>query len=464
MSDPFDALRRRDPEEVPVDRLPAEEVRRRGDTRRRRRTALQGAAATLAVVAVVGGVALGTGVVDRSAPQPPPASQGPSPSPSPTRAADPSPVVDPKVVTAIPADFPLADGYPTDTGADVDRQGPAADVDAFTEMTACDETLERLPHEDRLAATFTQPEDFRGRELTTYASESDASDQLAAIVNLYQGCSRQGFEGGPDTVTTIDLGALGDTSYRITRYSELDGAYPPGMESIVVVQVGNALLLSSEADEGGGTLRAIRQATLRAEGAVVRVAEAMCVFAADGCGDEHTPGLLAQADFEHLTDFRTTWSRSDDGFSSADCRESIPAALLDRGATAEVYEGRSDEGVVNARGITTFTDYPDAGSAADAFTAAAQDLAACGDPVTSVDRGEMTWTMFSSPAPEVCTECGTAWLHAVGVALAGDRVVAVNLSWIGDLELVVGAEDPPPMSAVMGVAAEVAAQEGGGQG
>ena len=462
MPDPFDTLRRRDPEEVPVDRLPADEVRRRGDTRRRRRTTLQGAAATLAVAAVVGGVAFGTGAVDRTAPAPPPASQGPSPSPSPTRAADPTPVVDPDAVTAIPAGFPLADGYPADAGVDEERQGPAADVDAFTGMQACDEQLERRPHADRLAATFSQPEDYRGRELTTYTSESDALDQLTRVVTLYEGCPRQSFEGGPDTVTTVEPGSLGDSSYTITRYSELDGSYPPGMEVIVAVQVNNALLLSSEANEGGGSLQGIRQAAGRAEGVVGAVVQAMCVFAADGCGERHAAGLLAQADFEHLTEFRTTWSRSRPDVGSDDCRETIPATVLERGATVEVYDGHSEDDALNARGITTFTQYPSEAAAADAYTAAREDLAACSDqPVTTVDRGDMTWRMFSSPAPEVCTECGTAWLHAVGLALAGDRVVAVNLSWIGDLEMVVGADDPPPMSAVMGVATEVAVQEGG---
>ena len=73
MADPFDTLRRHDPDAMPVDRLPAAEVRRRGDARRRRRTALQGAAAVLAVVAVVGGVSLATGAPTPTLPQPAPA-------------------------------------------------------------------------------------------------------------------------------------------------------------------------------------------------------------------------------------------------------------------------------------------------------------------------------------------------------------------------------------------------------
>ena len=109
MSDPFETLRHREPA---VDRLPAEEVRRLGD-RRRRRTALQAGAATLAVLAVLGGT-LGSGVlVDRTAPAP----AGPSPAtPEPSASADAtqspeSPAAAPARLD-IPADFPLASADP----------------------------------------------------------------------------------------------------------------------------------------------------------------------------------------------------------------------------------------------------------------------------------------------------------------------------------------------------------------
>ena len=62
-------------------------------------------------------------------------------------------------------------------------------------------------------------------------------------------------------------------------------------------------------------------------------------------------------------------------------------------------------------------------------------------------EGEATyWRLITKPAPEVCTECGAGWLHATGIGLVDDRVVGLNVSWIGDLETVVGDDDPPPIS------------------
>jgi hypothetical protein len=449
-----------------MDRLPADEVRRRGDARRRRRTALQGAAATLAVAAVVGGVAFGTGAVDSTAPDPPPpASQGPRPTPEPAGAATPSPteVADPDAVTAIPPDFPLADGFPEDTGADMDVQGPGPEVEAFTEMTACDRTLQRVAHEDRLAAAFSQPEDYRARELTTYASAAGAADQLAGIVDLYQVCPRETYEASPDTVVEVLPGTLGDASYTIVRRGEMDGGYVPGMEVVVAVQVDNAVLLSGESHEGGASPASVRSAQRHAEDRVTGLVDAMCVFTAGGCAAGEPAGsadLLALADAVELTGFATDWTETDDALDTDDCRTTVPASLV-AGPLAEVrFEGhsRDDAEVVNARLASAVASFPSAEAAAEAFDTAREDILACGEgrsEVASRQTGTSYWRMVGAPAPEVCTQCGAAWLHATGVALLDDRVVALNLSWIGDLETVVGADDPAPVSRVLSVAADL---------
>ena len=470
MADPFDTLRRRDPEEVPVDRLPAEEVRRRGDARRRRRTALQGAAATLAVAAVVGGVAFGTGAVDRTSPAPPPASQSPTPSPpptEPTEPAQPSPTraADPDAVTAIPPDFPLAAGYPEVTGVDQELDGPGPDVEAFTELSACGETLDRLPHEDRLATTFSQPEDYRARELTTYASAAGAVDELARIVGRYEACPRETFEASPDTVVEVEPGTLGDASFSVVRRYETDGSPVPGIEVIVAVQHGTALLLSSESNEGGGSPEAVRQARRAGERAVAGAVDAMCVFAADPCGPVEPVepvgrgDLLALGDADELTGFTTDWTDTGEALDTDDCRRTVPASLGDARLAAVDHEGhsRDDADVVNAKLVSAVASFPSAAAAEAGFDAARRDILDCGDgraEVASKQTGSSYWRMLSAPAPEVCTQCGAAWLHATGVALLDDRVVAVNLSWIGDLEMVYGADDPPPVSRVLSAAAD----------
>ena len=467
MSDPFDVLRHRDPEELPVDRLPADEVRRRGDARRRRRTALQGAAATLAVAAVVGGVAFGTGVVDRTAPEPPPASQGPSPTPSDEPQPSPTQAVDPDVVTAIPADFPLAAGYPEVTGVDEELQGPAPDVETFGGVSACDRALvDAAEPTARLATTFAQPEDYRARQLTTYASQADAVAQLDAFVSLHQACPRETWPDSPDTVIDVAPGTVGDASWTIARTYEMDGSFVPGIEVVVAARVGNAILFSSESNEGGGDASAVRQSRRMGERAVAPVLDAMCVFAADGCPPPRatTEALLTLDDVQEVTGFTTTWAPVEHELEG-DCRERVPLTVLDDGGVATAFEGhgKDDPDVRNAQVSSAVARYASDEEAAEAYATAVQQAGGCRDDREQLSEGgedgTTYWRLLSAPAPEVCTQCGAAWLHGTGVALVGDRVVAVNVSWIGDLEMVAGSDDPAPLPQLLDRAAERAPEE-----
>ncbi len=116
--------------------------------------------------------------------------------------------------------------------------------------------------------------------------------------------------------------------------------------------------------------------------------------------------------------------------------------------------------------VSALAVYPDATTAANAFEQARADIDGCvrlgpasgeWDPVEGATAsGPTYWQLSTTPAPEVCTECGTAWVHAQGVALVDDRIAAVTISWIGDLEGLVGAEAPGPMAAALERAAEVA--------
>jgi hypothetical protein len=102
--------------------LPASEVRRRGERLRRRRTGLRTLGGALAVAVVLGGVALTTGMDGHTTPAP--ATQ----SPGPTTAA---------TAMAIPAWFPLDQGYP-DPGGDGSVTGPSSSpAAAFAPIEAC---------------------------------------------------------------------------------------------------------------------------------------------------------------------------------------------------------------------------------------------------------------------------------------------------------------------------------------
>jgi hypothetical protein len=121
--DPLDTLSRlADGQAGPM--LPALEVRRRGDRLRRRRTGLRALGGALAVAVVLGGVALTTGMDGGTTPEPAPATQ----SPRPTTAA---------TAMAIPAWFPLDQGYP-DPGGDGSVTGPSSSpAAAFAPIEAC---------------------------------------------------------------------------------------------------------------------------------------------------------------------------------------------------------------------------------------------------------------------------------------------------------------------------------------
>ena len=463
MSDPWKTLR---DQEGTVDRLPADEVRRRGDRRRSRRTALQALGATAAVVAVVGGVALTSSGLTTTAPEPPPASQGPSPTqpdePDVSRGATPA-----TVVTEIPDDFPLALGYPEDDGSDTSLAAPGPDVEAFDQVTACGQPFDHGEPTDRLATGFSQPEDYRARELTLYESEEAARDTLSRLAQLFRDCPREEADTDPASASLIDVGptSLGEETFVIARTYEYDGAPAIGLELILASRVGNAVLLSSVANEGGSSRRDVDRQTADQVGALFPVVAQMCVFATGGCDalgtSPSTGGLLAQADVEYVTDFTTEWS-TPDSFTSDECWAGIPATLLGAGTASAVYEGRSKDDLLNARVLSTSTRFPSPDDAAEAFATSRTDIDGCGsdeEMLATKESPTTYWRLISQPAPEVCTECGTAWLHATGIALVDDMVVAINVSWIGDLETVVGVDDPPPVSALLTLAADVADQE-----
>jgi hypothetical protein len=265
--DPFDALRH--PKAREVERmLPPAEVRALGDRMRRRRTAFRAVAAAAAVAVVTtGGVALGGQL--SGAPSPvPPASQVPSPQPSATKSVpteSPSPSLresdspDSHVWrTTIPERFPLAMGYPEARSVDARLVGPGPDVAAFGELSACRRSYEAVADEvDRLAVTFTQPEDVRARALTLHETDVAAQENLAGLAELFDSCPREEFGSGGAALVQVSEAAPGDDAFVAIRTWEQDGLPVPGLELIYVVRVGNALLLQSTYNEGGGNEKLI---------------------------------------------------------------------------------------------------------------------------------------------------------------------------------------------------------------
>jgi hypothetical protein len=331
-------------------------------------------------------------------------------------------------------------------------------VPAFDEVRACDSTLLSRSSAgvvDRLAVTFSQPEDYRVRELTTYSSAGDATARLSSVASLFADCPREESGSPPDVVNEVERGRLGEESWMVVRRADAGGEHVPGIEVLVAVRVGNAVLLTSESNEGGGSAESVRSSRLMAEEAAEPPVDAMCVFADAGCVEGlPTEVLLSRQDVVRMTGFLTKWSPPDDTFSADACWTVVPSNLFRDGMVTVRYEGRSRDNadVVNARVLSTVTPFGSEEAARGAFDAARARIDECGranEELASRDGDSTYWRLITKPAPEVCTECGAGWLHATGIGLVGDRVVGLNVSWIGDLEMIVGDDDPPPISELL---------------
>lgn len=234
MPDPLDTLSRlADGQAGPM--LPASEVRRRGDRLRRRRTGLRTLGGALAVAVVLGGVALTTGMDGHTTPAP--ATQAPRP----TTAA---------TAMAIPAWFPLDQGYP-DPGGDGSVTGPSSSpAAAFAPIEACGQRAYPVVRPaGRLSVRLQQPEDFRGRELTTYDDEAAAKRALDSFVSVMRDCPRE-TTGGTTATHAVSSVRAGDESWAVVTTYETDGRPSLGLQVTTATRAGAALLVATQSDEG----------------------------------------------------------------------------------------------------------------------------------------------------------------------------------------------------------------------
>lgn len=285
MPDLFDPLRGA-PGQLVRPPLPADEVRRRGDRMRRRRALAAVTGGTLAVALVLGGgLALGGGLSTGSTPAPvPPASQAPSESTEPS----PTPTPDVDWLTSIPTGFPLAHDLDKPVSTEEELAGPGRDVRVFdTPFEACGRTADLGAPVDSLGVRYTQPEWYDGRVLQVYGDDAAARAVLEELVGLYDNCPEDVYEGPPDSVAAAVAREvpLGEEGYLVTRTFDSDGLRTTGLELLYVVRVGNALLVSNLSSEGGSSDATVARSIGEREPVVAEVAAAMCIYAADGCGD-----------------------------------------------------------------------------------------------------------------------------------------------------------------------------------
>ena len=471
MSDPFDSLRSFG--EGPAHRrLPAAEVRRRGERMRRRRNAMRvvGGAAAVAVI-TTGGLALGTSRPD-AVPQPPTSSQ--SPGPSPDSGPTPTPPKDTASTTTIPRRFPIAAGYPTRAEV-TDEQvlaGPSPELQVFIDYGACGQKLYPITEPaDRLAVMFRQPEDFRARVLTTYPDVQTAREVLSRLVSGHRACPRDTYEDTPEPVTLIDVRqtGLGDEGYVVVTTYEQDGAPAIGLGLGHAVRVGNALLLSSRSTEGGPDPQSVDEAVRSETAGLSPVVDAMCVFSAAGCQPDAGPGyLLDEAGLRDATGVKQFHTVTNTQSATLACQADWLSALGPETADYRRFEARGRSNALGAWAGTAVLGFGDEASAAAAYDTLTTDwLADCAeqvDPthglVTAVDSGltdphtgqaaggRYYWRGVKLAAPETCVACDAAWDDHQGVGLVGRRLVLLHVAYGGDMQL--GADDSrSPMDGLM---------------
>ncbi|HEU4811412.1 MAG TPA: hypothetical protein VFT00_04670 [Nocardioides sp.] len=191
-------------------------------------------------------------------------------------------------VSAIPADFPLLDGYPSDDqseGGDNGRKGPSTTLEPLV-PEACGSSVPVPEHVELLRAGWKNPEDFRERQLVTFARTEDALAYQDAILETYTRCTTEDTSDGYTSVTTVLDSEIGESSGVAVTHYELDGNPAIGLTTVHVVQVGRAVLVSTIHNEGGGGPDPTRQAydaMAGSEDQLAGVVPAMCVFTDDGC-------------------------------------------------------------------------------------------------------------------------------------------------------------------------------------
>jgi hypothetical protein len=274
MSDPLQELRNLTQQGVDVTPLPASEVRRRGDRLRRRQHILAAVGGVAAIALIATPIALVSGGGHQALPP-----QG-SESPSPTTTESATQTARPDQGTwlaTIPAGFPLAEGWPepTETGAGLGLTGPSADLAVDQPGAMCPATAVSVPPAvDKLAATWSQPEDFRSRQLLLFASDGHAQQYADWVRTNFADCD--GFETGDGYIIASVIDFQPATfAWTATLRSELQGEVAPGVQLVQVAVIGNAVLINAGSDHGSD----VGAMNNEYAGQVVDVLSAMDVFA-----------------------------------------------------------------------------------------------------------------------------------------------------------------------------------------
>lgn len=157
----------------------------------------------------------------------------------------------------VPDGFPLLSGWPTDSeGGEFGLAGPTRTGLDVLEPEACGAVAEVPEHTDLVRAAYNNPEDYRQRQLVTFASVDEADAYVDDVLAIFDDCIDLVVEDGSRRLTQVvtEMSETGDRAGgAITRY-EREGEPIPGMSTLFVVRVGSVVLLAENQSEGSGGL------------------------------------------------------------------------------------------------------------------------------------------------------------------------------------------------------------------
>ncbi|WP_341923780.1 hypothetical protein [Nocardioides psychrotolerans] len=198
-------------------------------------------------------------------------------------ASSEAPSSEPPSSDVIPAGFPLAAGFPTDSepGPDNGLTGPGEDVEVPEGVDVCGSGLPTAPSIDRLAARWANPEDYRSRVLLAFEDAEAAIAYQGNFLQSYRSCPRDPGSDGYVSLNDVRRTAVGGESWAVVRTFEFQGSPAIGLEVLHVVRVGSAVLV--DVTSGEGMAEGAEEQLASQTAAAAEVVAAMCAFTEAGC-------------------------------------------------------------------------------------------------------------------------------------------------------------------------------------
>ena len=190
----------------------------------------------------------------------------------------------------IPDGFPLAAGWPDDAVAEPGRghglTGPTKKLQPMR-FTACGDRMVLGGGTDRLGARWRNVEDYRARQLTTYATAEDAATAVDDLVALHRACpTEEGADDGYTTIVDVIRQEVGEESWAIVHRFEFQDAPAVGLGVHLVVRLGRSMLVDEAWNESGAGPDPdadVRSQVREQLATTSEVVAAMCPFTIDGC-------------------------------------------------------------------------------------------------------------------------------------------------------------------------------------